>query len=147
MLTWRTLRGTSCLWMKARKCLWIGIRPSGEGDLENSCQLQAAVDPFVLAGDSRDGSCSLGTPLPVESFLEGCFLWRTGERLFGRGLRPVATSMDSSDEDSCSSTKISCLFPCSCALDLVVGAVYPASDPDSGAGLGEVTLGVAGVVL
>ena len=121
----------------------MGMTPSGEGDLEKSCQLQAAVEPLVLAGDSSDGSCSLGTPLPVESFLEGCFLWRTGERLFGRGLR----SMDSSDEDSCSSFKISCPFPCFCALDLVVGAVYPASDPDSGAGLGEVTLGVAGMDL
>lgn len=123
------------------------MRPSGEGDLENSCQLQAAVEPLVLAGDSSDGFCSLGTPFPVDSFLEDCFLWRTGERLFGRGLRPVATSMDSSDEDSCSSSKISCPFPCFCALGLVVGAVYPASDPDSGAGLGEVTLGVAGMVL
>ena len=123
------------------------MRPSGDGERENSCQFQAAVEPFVLAGDSKDGSCSLGTPLPVESFLDGCFLWRTGERLFGRGLRPVATSMLSSDEDSCSSSKIPCPFACFCALDLVVGAIYPASEPDSGAGLGEVTLGVAGTVL
>lgn len=122
------------------------MRPSGEGDLLNSCHDHPA-EPFEVAGDNKEWSCNFGKPLPAESFLEGCFLWRIGERDFGRGFLPVATSMDSSDEDSCSSPIFSCPFACLCALDLVVGAVYPASEPDSGAGLGGVTLGVAGAAL
>lgn len=146
MLTCRTLRGTSWRWMKARKCLWIGIKPNGEGDLLNSCQLHVPVEPFD-AGDSSEWSWASGAPLDTWRPSAGFFLWRTGERDFGRGFRPVAMSIDSSDEDvsPSPSARTSCPFACFCALDLVVGAVY--SDLDSGAGLGEVTLGVAGIVL
>ncbi len=107
--TCNTLRGTSCLWMKARKCLCIGIKPSGEGERENSAHVHPAAEPlvlpFVLAGERPEVSWY---GKPFNSLRDSGLRRRTGERDFGRGFRPVARSIEDS-EDSASARTSSCI--------------------------------------
>lgn len=120
------------------------MSPRGLGLRLNSRQLHA-VDGDSFAGLNNASSCISGTPLGWALEFPLVLRTLTGLLLFGLGLLPVASVLESDDSSSRPSAMAWGVFTRFLADARVIGPEYPSCDVSEGVGDGEITLGVAGI--
>ena len=92
------LRGISCRWMKERHCLWMGIRPRGEGEREKGRVQGEGVGEWAAAEEGERWVGELAEPLGTggedfDGLFNGAFEV-SGLRPLGRRWRPGAAEAE-----------------------------------------------------